>query len=180
MLPVYCPAGSTSPTAALCPTGRYRGQPGARSAADCEPCGLGQRCVDSRNGGSLYSVPCAAGEFSSVDNANNCSSCPAGYFSNDGTGKQTCTECVNGTYQKSPGRGSAFPASQARTRQRYKLHGVPWGYFSNVTTAEACHSCPVGTYQDTTAQASCLPCVPGSTVHQVAPSSAKSAAQHLH
>ena len=142
----FCPKGSTRREQFLCPVGRYRGDAGAGSPDECVPCGLGKHCV-----GQLYSIACAAGKFSDVENATACSVCPAGWHRDANMGfSDRCESCAAGRYQPLPGK----PAC---------LDCIP-GMFNSQTgrNTESCDLCAAGQASSSGAS-SCRLCDRGQT-----------------
>ena len=120
------------------------------------------------------SLACKAGYYK---NANSCSVCPAGSYSN--AGATSCSKCPTGSYSNTGASScSKCPAGSYANASATGCSSCPEGYYSNAgasscsvcpagyyTSSGKCVPCPQGTFNPKPAQSNavaCIPCRPGS------------------
>ena len=118
-----CPAGSTSPTAVLCPVGRYS-TAGSASCVLCPvgtygdsvglttpacsgPCAVGYICPPGSNTSTPF-LSCPVGRYGEAASGS-CVDCPVGRFGPllDATSPDVCTTCAAGFYGNTSGLSTA-------------------------------------------------------------------------
>lgn len=101
-----------------------------------------QQCAPGYWADSTLCVLCAAGKYSSVSEASDCSSCSVGQYSKEGAWE--CTECE-------PGRVSAMAGASI-------CSDCLGGTFSSVSGASQCHLCATGRFSASPGRVECERC----------------------
>ena len=100
----YCVEGTTSTSAAACPSGQYRSTKGAIQESDCKACEPGYLCTGVAPAECTLGSYCTLFDSANTSNPQETNACPQGTY-----GKTTqlafeteCTVCAPGTYCPMP------------------------------------------------------------------------------
>jgi len=169
----YCPAGSTSGTANLCPAGTYRTLTGGTAVTDCAQCPTGHYCPPQNvepyqcplgyycPNGIEDPLPCPIGTFGAslgLRSLAECTPCWSGrYCSQTGLSMPDglCDPgfyCISGAYTAAPTdgvTGNVCPAGGFCVKGSSYAKNCPAGYYNPTpgkSKASDCILCPAGKY----------------------------------
>ena len=142
----YCVAGSTSPTSAACPPGRYS----LAGSPSCSDCPIGFYGATSNLSTAACTGKCLAGSYGATTGmvVSTCSGpCSVGHYCVEGSTSPTATPCPAGSYSDSPGAVACTPCP-----------GGSFGSTTGLATAacsggcSAGYACPAGSTNSTAVQ----------------------------
>ncbi|KAG2496096.1 hypothetical protein HYH03_005699 [Edaphochlamys debaryana] len=165
-----CPAGTSKPGSKACdpcPAGSYLKQEYSWGPITCEPCPIGSYSTEA---GSVQCTACPFGS-SSYEGSTSCELCPPGafvYSVPDVYGYGQCTACPRNTYNDQPGFSgeSCKPCPEGFTAVEEgstKCEQCPAGsYVGKIGSNTFCSVCPANTYTTQPGTVGgCSPCPEG-------------------
>jgi hypothetical protein len=108
---------------------------------------------------------CEPGHYTDTSNkSSTCKACIAGQYQPD-SGKNSCINCPPGKYQPFSGKSNCINCEKGTYQDKfgeYKCKSCDKGTYQDKTGMPSCSPCPSGSYQDKTGMPSCSPCPSGS------------------